>query len=159
VCLNKKEVILKRYKFLLVTLLLIFAANAQIFAQDTTEVVTNTTYDYGTTRMGYVDCYVHNTDTLTLAEFNYEDCVFTSGVGFKLFQSDTSKPKITLQRWHSGFANEWSLAKTLYTADSIETQGTFSDTLKTGKNKYVIIGAANNSGDTRVRLRYEYLKQ
>lgn len=150
---------MKGIKFLLVTLLVLFAANAQIFAQDTTEVITNATYDYGTTRMGYVDCYVYNTDTLTLTPFNYEDCVFTSGVGFKLFQSDTSKPKITLQRWHSGFDGVWSLAKTLYTADSLETQGTFADTLITGKNKYVIIGAANNSGDTRVRLRYEYLKQ
>ena len=100
------------------------------------------------------DCVIRNTDTLYSSTFNLANYNYVlSTARYFVSDSGTSVPKIKVLRQESWYDGIWNTAKTYCTADSVETVQTIADTLLTPKNRLVIIGAAANPVDTRVRFK------
>ncbi|HBO60545.1 TPA: hypothetical protein DD449_02595 [Candidatus Berkelbacteria bacterium] len=144
--------------FLAFTMLLLFAVNS-INAQ--TGFTLNAEEFLGA---GYktiaTDCKIDSTDTLYTNSFDLSgyDKVMK---GFKLLTvtgtNDTAR--ITIQR-QIYVLGDWRADKTLYTADSLFTFGTISDTAASVKNRLMIYGtsylsASHNPDSVRVQLKYE----
>jgi len=138
--------------FLAFTLLILFAVNSTI-AQ--TGFQQNAVPFYGA---GYksitTECIIDSTDTLTtnsidLANYNK---VLT---GYELITAlGSGTPRITILRQQYVFG-AWRADKTLYTADSLQTFKTFSDTATSIKNRLLIFGTATNPDSVKVMLKYE----
>lgn len=100
----------------------------------------------------YTEAAVDSVDTLTTGVI-YGDA-FSDGIltGRILLSSASGKPRITIKR-QSNFFGTWNDEKTLYTADSLETErASVLDTIPTyGQHRFVIEGAAGNRSDTSLK--------
>lgn len=111
----------------------------------------------------YTEATVHGTtDTLITGSINLSlspKGIFNIPIfARKLFNSVTSKPKIKIVRQEYLFGS-WRDAKTLYTADSLETYQNFTaDTLRAPLSRYLIIGVTGNPIDTSVKFYLRFLK-
>jgi|GEM_PF-2958588 hypothetical protein len=102
----------------------------------------------------YTEAVIDSVDTLTTGEISLDDGIEQIPVfQYKTFSSATGKPKVTVIRQEYRFGT-WTDAKTLYTADSVETNYMVMppDTLRAATNRYLIIGAAANRSDTSVKI-------
>lgn len=153
---------MKTIQLLMIFLLAILLLAPTLFAQATvTKWNSNTVAtNVGDERSLLFDCVIRNTDTLYSSSWtlnNYDYVLNTAR--YLLSDSGTSVPKIKILRQESWFDGVWNTAKTVATADSVETMQTIADTILTPKNRYVIIGATGNPVDTRVRIRVNTVRQ
>jgi len=148
---------MKRLIFLISLLL----AGFQCFAQSSFVSDLTASSERGANQF-YVKALVDSTgDTLTTAEINlslnngiYNIPIFAK----KLFTSAAGKPRLKIVRQEYAFGS-WRDARTLYTADSLETYQDFTaDTLRATRNRYLIMGTAGNRSDTVVEWILRFLK-
>jgi hypothetical protein len=107
----------------------------------------------------FTHAVVDSVDTLYTNTFYGDRLANGIMTGRVLFTSVAGKPRIKVIR-QSRFFTSWQDMKTLYTADSLETERNIvGDTLQTyGEHRFKIIGAAANRADVILKWLQSFTK-
>lgn len=149
---------MKKFLFTTLFFLLVLLAGSETFGQSS--FVENQKSILTTGKINFfTHAVVDSVDTLYTNTFYGDRLANGIMTGRVLFTSVAGKPRIKVVR-QSRFFTDWQDMKTLYTADSTETERNIvGDTLQTyGEHRFKIMGAATNRGDVVLKWLQSFTK-